>query len=293
MTATTRPLGAAALTSPRLIAKPIPSTGEPLTVIGMGTWQTFNVGSDQPLRDARTSVLQAFFAAGGQLVDSSPMYGSSQDVVGDALDRLGHPERLFSADKVWTRDGDETRAQTTVSAAKWRIGRFDLMQIHNLLSWEAHLERLAEMKAQGEVRYIGVTTSHGRRHLELEQVMRGNALDFVQLTYNPADREVEARLLPLAREHGMAVIANRPFRGGGLVDRLQRRGGPLPGWAGEIGCHNWPQLVLKWIVSHPAVTCAIPATSRVDHMRENMGAAVGELPDEALRARMLEAIQTA
>ncbi|WP_420824634.1 aldo/keto reductase [Thiorhodococcus mannitoliphagus] len=292
-TATTWRLGGAATPDRQPVRKPIPSSNEALTVIGMGTWQSFNVGSDRPLRDARTEVLRAFFAGGGQLVDSSPMYGSSQDVLGDALDQLGHPEQCFSADKVWTRDGDQTRAQTEISAAKWRTRRFDLLQVHNLLSWEAHLETLADMKASGEVRYIGVTTSHGRRHRELEQVMRSQALDFVQLTYNPVDREVETRLLPLARERGIAVIANRPFRGGSLVDTLQRSGGPLPAWAAEVGCHNWPQLVLKWIVSHPAVTCAIPATTRVDHMQENMGAAIGDLPDAKLRARMLAAIQAA
>lgn len=271
-----------------MIEKPIPSSGEALVAIGMGTWQTFNVGGDAQLRADRARVLEAFFKGGGQMVDSSPMYGSSQDVVGYALNALGRPPRLFSADKVWTRDGAATREQAGESAARWRIKRFDLMQVHNLLSWRAHLDTLEAMKEAGEVRYIGITTSHGRRHGEFERVMRDRDLDFVQLTYNMVDRDVEDRLLPLAREKGIAVIANRPFRGGRLVDRLQRGGKPLPDWAGEIDCENWPQFLLKFIVSHPAVTCAIPATTRVEHMNENMGAARGRLPDAATRRRMLE-----
>ncbi|MDX1655813.1 MAG: aldo/keto reductase [Candidatus Competibacteraceae bacterium] len=253
----------------------------------MGTWRTFNVGSDRLLRDDRTRVLEAFFRNGGQMVDSSPMYGSSQDVLGYALNKLGHPEQLFSADKVWTWDGDETREQAANSATKWNTERFDLLQVHNLVSWEPHLETLEAMKAAGKVRYLGITTSHERRHQEFERVIRTHELDFVQLTYNIIDRQVEERLLPLAREKGVAVIVNRPFRGGGLVKGLQRANRPLPGWAGEIGCHNWPQFLLKFIVSHPAVTCAIPATTRVEHMQENMGAAYGELPDEGTRRRML------
>lgn len=284
------PLGSLAAMPSGLIQKRIPRTGEALTVIGMGTWRTFNVGSDPVLREDRTQVLEAFFGNGGQMVDSSPMYGSSQDVMGHALDQLGHPEQLFSADKVWTGDGDATREQIAESEAKWNIKKFDLMQVHNLLSWEDHLETLQEMKANGEIRYVGITTSHGRRHGQFEQIMAHHGLDFVQLTYNPVDREAEDRLLPLARERGIAVIANRPFAGGALVSRLQRANAPLPSWAGDIQCRNWPQLLLKFIVSHPAITCAIPATTRVEHMQENMGAARGELPDAAMRKRIINAV---
>lgn len=286
------PLAAGGRTSAGPVKKNIPSSGEALTVIGMGTWRTFNVGGDEKLRNDRTRVLEAFFDGGGQVVDSSPMYGSSQDVMGYALDKLGHPEPLFAADKVWARDGGETREQIARSAAKWNVKRFDLMQVHNLLSWEAHLDTLEAMKKAGEVRYIGITTSHGRRYEEFERVMNTRDLDFVQLTYNLVDREAEKRLLPLAREKGIAVIANRPFRGGSLVDRLQRGGRPLPGWADEIDCDNWPQYLLKFIVSHPAVTCAIPATTRVEHMNENMGAARGRLPDAGMRRRMLDHLST-
>jgi diketogulonate reductase-like aldo/keto reductase len=266
------------------LAKPIPSTGEPLPVVGMGTWITFNVGDDPVARDARTDVLRAFFAAGGGMIDSSPMYGTAEAVVGSCLARLDRPEGLFSATKVWTSSTAEGLEQIAASERLWGLPRLDLLQVHNLLNWKGHLETLSAMKADGKVRYIGVTTSHGRRHQELEQIMATQPIDFVQLTYNIADREAEARLLPLAAERGIAVIANRPFQGGSLIDRVERD--PLPGWAREIDCIEWSQVLLKFIVSHPAVTCAIPATSRVDHMVQNMAAARGAMPDAALRRRM-------
>ncbi|MEX1081615.1 MAG: aldo/keto reductase [Halofilum sp. (in: g-proteobacteria)] len=270
-----------------LVTKPIPSSGEALPAIGMGTWRTFNVGDDQMLRDARTRVLRAFLDGGGQVIDSSPMYGSSQAVVGYGLEQLGASGRVFSAEKVWTSDGDETREDIAASADEWRTRRFDLMQVHNLLAWQSHLPTLRAMKDAGEVRYIGITTSDGRRHGEFERIMKSEPVDFIQLTYNMIDREAENRLLPLAGERGIAVMVNRPFRGGSLVDRFQGRH-PLPEWAAEIGCRNWPQFLLKFIVSHPAVTCAIPATTRVEHMREDMGAARGPMPDAGMRRRMLD-----
>ena len=277
--------------APALLAvaatKPIPATGEPVPVIGMGTWITFNVGDDPAAIASRAEVLRAFFAAGGGMVDSSPMYGSAEAVLGTTLAALGHPPGLFSATKVWTGSGADGPAEMAESARLWGLDRFDLMQVHNLLAWEEHLETLKAMKAEGRVRYIGVTTSHGRRHRELARVMEQEPIDFVQLTYNIVDREAEARLLPLAAERGIAVIANRPFRRGDLIERS--RGRPLPGWAGEIACTGWPQALLKFIVSHPAVTCAIPATSQVPHMVENMGAGLGPLPDAALRGRMANA----
>ena len=198
------------------------------------------------------------------------MYGSSQEVIGDALASLGHLPGLFSADKVWTR---AARGPTQIAETRrrWGVERFDLLQVHNLIDWEANLDTLAAMKEAGALRYVGVTTSHGRRHRELEEIMRRRPLDFVQLTYNVVDREAERRLLPLALERGISVICNRPFQRGRLPDRLAGR--PLPGWAGEIGVSTWPQYLLKFIVSHPAVTAAIPATRRVDHVRENKSAA--------------------
>lgn len=264
------------------LAKPIPSSGEPIPVVGLGTWITFNVGNDAQARQQCTDVMRAFFAAGGRVIDSSPMYGSSQPVVGEGLRKLGMPKALFSAEKVWT-SGDGAR-QIEESRQLWQVPRFDLMQVHNLLAWEEQLPLLQEMKKAGRIRYVGITTSEGRRHRDFERVMRGHALDFIQLTYNPVDREAEQVLLPLARERGIAVLANRPFRQGSLTDKLRRH--PLPAWAAEAGCRTWAQLVLKHIVSHPAVTCAIPATSRVDHVRENMAAASGPMPDEAFRRRI-------
>ncbi|WP_407702789.1 MULTISPECIES: aldo/keto reductase [Thiorhodovibrio] len=266
------------------ISKPIPSSGEMLPVIGMGTWITFNIGSDANALAQRQQVLEAFFSAGGGMIDSSPMYGSAEDVLGRLLPRLPSTDGLFSATKVWTRSGDDGPGEMEQSRRLWGLPRFDLLQIHNLLGWQAHLETLKEMKTNGQVRFIGVTTSHGRRHRELESIMADEPIDFVQLTYNLADREAEQRLLPLAEERSMAVIANRPFQGGSLIDRAKRQ--PLPTWAAEADCQNWSQLLLKFIVSHPAITCAIPATSQVAHMRENMGAGQGRLPDPELRRRM-------
>lgn len=275
---------AGAQSAPSPLARPIPASGEPLPVVGLGTWITFNVGNDPAARDACADVVRAFFAGGGRMIDSSPMYGSSQPVTGHALRKLGHPVQLFSAEKVWTGSGARARAQIESSRQHWGVARFDLVQVHNLLAWQEHLPLLFEMKAAGLVRYVGITTSEGRRHREFEEVMRRHPLDFVQLTYNVADREAEARLLPLARDRGIGVIVNRPFREGALVRDLERH--PLPAWAQELGAATWAQLVLKFIVAHPAVTCVIPATTRVDHVRENLAAAAGQLPDEALRRRL-------
>lgn len=270
--------------APRPLTKPIHSTGEPLPVVGMGTWITFNVGDDPAALADRVEVLRAFFAAGGGMIDSSPMYGSAEAVVGHGLARLGHPSGLFSATKVWTSSTAEGIAQIADAERLWGLSRFDLLQVHNLENWRGHLDTLLAMKADGRLRYLGVTTSHGRRHAELARIMEEQPLDFVQLTYNIQDREAEDRLLPLAAERGIAVIANRPFQRGALIERARRH--PLPGWAREIGCDAWPPILLKFIVSHPAITCAIPATSRVDHLRENMGAGLGPMPDAALRRRM-------
>jgi diketogulonate reductase-like aldo/keto reductase len=271
------------------LTKPIPSSGEALPLIGLGSWITFNVGDDPVARDACAEVMGAFFAEGGRMIDSSPMYGSAQAVIGYGLAKLGHPPSLFAADKVWIGSGDEGPAQIEESRAHWGIPRFDLLQVHNLLAWEEHLETLFAMKAAGKLRYVGITTSHGRRHKEFEAIMREHPLDFVQLTYNIVDREVEQRLLPLAHEKAIAVIANRPFQQGALIRDLQ--GQALPSWAAEIGTRNWAEFLLKFIVSHQAVTCAIPATSKVAHMRENMAAARDPLPDEAMRRRMIAYVE--
>lgn len=275
---------AAAQVAAAPLTRRIPSSGEAMPAIGLGSWITFNVGSDRVAREACVEVVRAFFAEGGRLIDSSPMYGSSQPTIGHALARLGHPAALFSAEKVWTGDVARGPAQIEASRAHWGVPRFDLLQVHNLWAWQEHLPRLFELKAAGRLRYVGISTSEGRRHAELEQIMRTQPIDFVQLTYNPLDREAEARLLPLAQERGIGVIANRPFREGHLLRALARH--RLPAWAADIGCAHWAQVVLKFIVTHPAVTCAIPATSQLAHLRQNMAALRGQQPDAALRARI-------
>lgn len=277
------PLAAQRIADP--IARALPSSGERIPVVGLGTWITFDVGGgDTPARRLRGDILKAFFDAGGRLVDSSPMYGSSEEVIGAELARLG-PMPLFSATKVWTIGALAGRRQMEHSRNLWRLQRFDLMQVHNLLDWETHWPTLKAMKAEGRLRHIGMTTSHGRRHDDLERIMRRDRLDFVQLTYNMADREVENVLLPLAAERGTAVIVNRPFDGGDLFGARTAR--PLPGWAAELGCRTWAEAFLKWIAGHPAVTCAIPATSQLAHLHQNMRALAGPLPDPAMRKRML------
>jgi diketogulonate reductase-like aldo/keto reductase len=271
-----------ALAQPAPLTRPIPSSGEAIPRVGLGTWITFNVGQDPPARAHCAQVMRAFFEAGGRVIDSSPMYGSSQGVVGDGLKALAAQQRVFAADKVWTRS--DGAAQVDASRALWQVPRFDLLQVHNLVAWERQLPLLQRMKERGQLRYVGITTSEGRRHREFEQIMRSERLDFVQFTYNLFDLEVEERLLPLAAERGIAVLVNRPFQEGALLRRLQRH--PLPSWAAEIECTSWAQFALKFVISHPDVTCAIPATRRIDHVRENLGAARGRMPDAAMRRRM-------
>ena len=266
-------------------SRAIASSGERLPIVGLGTWITFDVGAGpSAARRARGDILRAFLAGGGRLVDSSPMYGSAEAVIGAELARPA--PALFSATKVWTVGGLAGRRQMESSRRLWGLERLDLMQVHNLLDWETHWPTLKAYKAGGRVRYIGLTTSHGRRHDDLEALLRRERPDFVQLTYNLVDRQVEDRLLPLAAERGAAVIVNRPFDGGGLFGA--RTAKPLPGWAAEIGCRSWAEAFLKWIAAHPAVTCAIPATSQPAHLRENMRALSGPLPDAALRRRIAD-----
>jgi diketogulonate reductase-like aldo/keto reductase len=272
------------------LMRPIPASQETLPVIGLGTWITFNVGDDRALRDERAALLQAFFALGGGIIDSSPMYGSAEAVIGYGLKRLSDTSGLFAATKVWTPFAARGEGQMEESRRLWGLERFDLMQVHNLVNWEGHLPRLFEDKAAGRIRYVGITTSHGRRHDDMAQVMATEPIDFVQFSYNILDREAESRLLPLAADRGLAVIVNRPFRTRELFELFARH--PLPDFAGEIDCANWAQFFLKFVVSHPAVTCAIPATSRIDHLRENMGALRGRLPDAAMRQRMVQTVES-
>jgi len=272
------------------ITRTIPKSGEVIPALGMGTWLTFAVGGEPDKIAVRTQVLQTFFDRGGRLIDSSPMYGTSETVIGECLKQTRWKQPPLSATKVWTTGWQQGMRQMTRSKHLWGVKQFDLMQIHNLLDWEVHLETLKAWKAEGKIRYIGVTTSHGRRHQELIHIMQTvDALDFVQFTYNIEDREAEQYLLPIARERKLAVIINRPFQGGELFAKIRNK--PLPPWANEIDCGAWSQFFLKFIISHPAVTCAIPATSRVDHMMENMGAMNLRLPDTSMRNKMIQYVK--
>ncbi len=266
-----------------IVERTLPASGEKIPAIGLGTWITFDVTGAVD-RAVRGEVMREFFAAGGRLVDSSPMYGASEETIGAALPANGRS--MFSATKVWTVGALAGRRQVDSSLRLWKVPRFDLLQVHNFLDWETHLETLQRLKAEGRVRYIGVTTSHGRRHDLAEKIMREAPIDFIQFTYNLNDPRAQERLLPIAAERGIAVIVNRPFDGGELFGAKTAK--PLPGWAREIGCASWAEAFLKWVISHPAVTCAIPATSRVAHVRENVRALSGPLPDAALRRRMAE-----
>lgn len=276
-----------------LHSRVIPSSGEAIPAIGMGTWVTFNVDtSDADALRHRAEILKIFFERGGAMVDSSPMYGTSEKVVGLCLEEMPEAKEkdLFAATKVWTMTEFLGVRQMEESEQLWGLKSFDLMQIHNLLDWDTHLPVLKDWKKEGRIRYLGVTTSHGRRHDELEELMKTEPLDFVQFTYNILDREAEARLLPLAADRGIATIINRPFQHNGLFRAFGDK--PLPEWAGEIDCANWAQFFLKFVISHPAVTCAIPATSQIAHMQENMGALAGRLPDEAMRMRMIRYVES-
>lgn len=280
-----RPAFASAATP--LLARRIPSTGEELPVIGLGTWQTFDLGTSPGARRPLQEVLHTFAELGGRLIDSSPMYGRSEEVVGDLAAELGLREKLFVATKVWTTGRRAGIEQMEASMRKLRADPIDLMQVHNLVDAATHLATLREWKRAGRVRYLGVThyTTGGQE--AVARLIEAEPVDFIQINYSVGERDAEQRLLPLARERGIAVIVNRPFAGGTLFRRLRSR--PLPAWADEIGCRSWAQLLLKFIVSHPAVTCAIPGTSKVAHLRDNMDAGTGILPDEAFRARIAEA----
>ncbi|MCH2534101.1 MAG: aldo/keto reductase [Bdellovibrionales bacterium] len=264
--------------------KIIPSTKESIPVIGMGTWISFNVGKNIRLRNQRTQVLKKFFEYGGGMIDSSPMYGSSEEVLGYALKKIGYPKGLFSATKIWTPSTEKGKEQFKDSLKLWGLKKLDLEQVHNLVNYEEHLETLQKLKAEKRIRYIGVTTSHGRRHSELKKVLKSKNIDFVQLTYNMQNTDAEP-LIELAQKNNIAVIANRPYAGGGLIKNIQNK--PLPKWSKDIDCTTWADFLLKYIVSDPGVTCAIPATTQVEHMQENMQAGIGKLPTPKQRQQMM------
>jgi diketogulonate reductase-like aldo/keto reductase len=272
-----------------IATRPIPRTGEALPVVGLGTWQTFDVGAGAAAREPLRQVLDAFLAGGGRVIDSSPMYGRAEEVVGDLLADRGAAgaagPKPFLATKVWTSGRARGEEQMRASMRLMRARPMDLMQIHNLVDWRTHLETLRAWKKDGLVRYIGVTHYSLGALDELEQIVSKEGVDFVQLPYTIATRQAEARLLPAAAAHGVAMLVMRPFEEGALFERV--RGKALPGWAGDLDCSSWAQLFLKFILGHPAVTCPIPATAKAKHVEDNLGAGRGRLPDEAERRRMI------
>ncbi|HKJ17612.1 MAG TPA: aldo/keto reductase [Xanthomonadales bacterium] len=277
-------LGSAAANS--LIRKTIPSSGETLPAVGLGSWQRFDVGpGDQAGREACTEIMRNFLRLGGGMVDSSPMYGHAQDVIGHTLGEIGETPTLFSATKVWTSGRDEGIRQMEEALRLWRLERFDLLQVHNLVDWQTHLQWLDIWKQEGRVRYTGITTSHGSRHGQVEDLLKQETFDFVQFTYSITSREAEQRLLPAANDNAKAVIINRAFEGGNLFRQVA--GKPLPDFAAEIDCESWAQYFLKFVISHPAVTCVIPATSKMRHLEDNMAAMTGRLPDAGQRTEMV------
>ena len=255
-----------------------------LPVVGLGTYQSFDVGSGASERDPLKEVLRLFVQQGGKLVDSSPMYGPSESVVGDLAAELDITGRLFMATKVWTSGREAGIRQMEESLQRMKVSRMDLMQIHNLLDWKTHLATLKQWKAAGRIRYIGITHYHSGAYAELERLMKTKDFEFVQFNYSIAEREAEEIILPLARETGIAVIVNRPFAQASLFARV--RGKDVPAWAAEFDCKSWGQFFLKYILSHPAVTCIIPATGKPQHLLDNMMAGTGTLPDETIRRKM-------
>jgi diketogulonate reductase-like aldo/keto reductase len=275
-------------TAPTMNMRAIPATDEQLPVIGAGTWQTFDVGESGAERAPLRDVLNRFAAAGGKVIDSSPMYGRAEAVVGELAAELGLRERLFYATKVWTRGKEEGVRQMNESFRRLRVARMDLMQIHNLLDVPAHTATLKAMKQSSRVRYIGITHYHESAYADLERLIGTKDYDFLQINYSLGERTADRRLLPLARDLGVAVVVNRPFMEGALFRRVQ--GKALPSWATEFDCASWAQFFLKWILGHPAVTCTIPSTGNAKHLLDNVAAGFGRLPDEKTRRRMAEYI---
>jgi diketogulonate reductase-like aldo/keto reductase len=279
-------LGSARGQPEKIMTRKIPSSGEELPAIGLGTWQVFDAGNDAAARTPLREVLAAFSRAGGKMIDSSPMYGSAESVAGDLVAELGLRGKLFVATKVWTRGREDGIREMERSFKRLRVETMDLMQVHNLLDVEVHTKTINDMKAKGRVRYTGITHYTSSAYAEVEKCLKREKYDFLQINYSLAERESEQRLLPLCRESNVAVIANRPFAGSAMFQRV--RGKPLPPWAAEIGAASWAQYFLKWIVGHPAVTCAIPGTGKPEHIADNVAAGFGALPDEKMRRKMAE-----
>jgi diketogulonate reductase-like aldo/keto reductase len=270
----------------RMISRPIPKSGEMLPVIGLGTWQTFDVANNADALEKLGAVLRLLFDGGGKVIDSSPMYGRGEAVVGELLATMHDRDRAFLATKVWTSGREAGIAQMRRSAELLKTRVIDLMQIHNLVDWRTQLATLRGMKEAGQVRYIGITHYTPSAFADLAAIIEREEIDFVQLPYSIDVREAEKRMLPLAAERRVAVMVNRPFGGGGLFRQV--RGKTLPPWAAEVGCASWAQFFLKYIVAHPAVTCVIPATAEPAHMSDDLSAGHGPMPDAAARPRMAQ-----
>ncbi len=271
-----------------LITRAIPSSDEKLPVIGLGTWRVFDVGSSPSDRTPLEEVLRTFVQRGARVIDSSPMYGYAEEVIGQLAGNLGLQQSLFLATKVWTTGKREGIESMERSFARLQTKRIDLMQVHNLIDVDTHLATLREWKSAGRIRYLGVTHYEGSAFPVVEKILAREKLDFVQINYSLMERDAEQRVLPLAQERGVAVIVNRPFGGGDLFERARAQ--KLPEWAAEFDCNSWAQFFLKWIIAHPAVTCAIPATGNVRHLEDNLLGGVGRLPDAKMRQRMVEAV---
>ncbi len=289
--------GAALLLSPAmtsaqqnaaLLTRAIPSTGERIPVVGLGTWQVFDVGGSAAERQPLKEVLTRFVQLGGKVIDSSPMYGRAEEVIGDLVHELQLREKLFLATKVWTTGAKEGRESMERSCQRLQTKQLDLIQVHNLVDLETQLATMRSWQDEGRVRYLGITHYLDSAFPAVEKILRREKLDFLQINYSIADRAAEERVLPLARERGVAVLVNRPFASGDLFRRL--RGKPLPDWSSEFDCRSWGQFLLKWIVANEAVTCAIPATGNVRHLEDNLSAGSGRLPDAKMRARMVELV---
>jgi diketogulonate reductase-like aldo/keto reductase len=267
-----------------ILQRAIPSTGEKLPAVGVGTWQTFNVGQSEAERKPLTEVLQKMVEMGATVIDSSPMYGNSEAVVGDLSTQAGVNDKLFIATKVWTSGEAEGINQMHESFIFLKRKKIDLMQVHNLVDWQTHLKTLRKWKEEGKVRYIGITHYTDSTHATMANIIRNNPIDFVQVNYNLLDWNAEKELFPIAIDREVAVIINRPFEEGALFRRVS--GKELPAWAADFDCKSWAQFFLKFILSHQAVTCAIPGTSKITHLVDNLGAAMGKLPDENQRNKM-------
>ena len=268
------------------MTRKIPSTGEDLPAVGLGTWQVFDAGNDAAARAPLRETLAAFAKAGGRMIDSSPMYGSAESVAGDLVAELALRDKLFVATKVWTRGREDGIREMERSFQRLKVKQMDLMQVHNLLDVDVHTKTLLDWKAKNRIRYLGITHYTASAHAEVERQLNKQKYDFLQINYSLAERDAEKRLLPYCLQNNIAVIANRPFAEGAMFRRV--RGKPLPPWAADVGAASWAQFFLKWIVGHPAITCAIPGTGKPEHVADNTAAGFGVLPDEPMRKRMAE-----